>query len=147
MNRAGAKVYDLLASREVAASQPNGKTIWPVHLGPCEGRVYLLTTKAINGIQIDAPKTFKPLLPTECTISILDSEKKPILAVVPLKVEITDPTGRLAENSGHYGAQDGILKIRLLAAINDIPGVWQIRVRELASGKTATHYLRLESEK
>ena len=147
VNRAGAKVYDLLASREVPTSQPNGKTIWPVQLGPCEGRVYLLTTKAINGVQIDAPKTFKPLLPAECTISILDPEKKPIQAVVPLKVEINDPTGRLAENSGYYGAQDGILKIRLLPAINDIPGVWQIRVRELASGKTTTHYLRLESEK
>jgi hypothetical protein len=35
------------------------------------------------------------------------------------------------------------LELKLDFANNDSPGVWQIRVRELASGQTASRYVRI----
>jgi hypothetical protein len=38
---------------------------------------------------------------------------------------------------------DGKLSITLDIAANDTPGVWPIEVRELATGRRATHFLRV----
>jgi hypothetical protein len=62
---------------------------------------------------------------------------------VPLRVDIRDAAGRDAERTGYYGAKDGRLELKLDLAANDQPGVWQVRVRELASGQTASHYVRV----
>ena len=72
---------------------------------------------------------------------------KALPAVVPLQVAIADPAGRSAEFSGYYGAKNGTLCLRLDLAANDRPGVWQIQVRELASGRAAARYLRVLAEK
>jgi uncharacterized protein YfaS (alpha-2-macroglobulin family) len=73
----------------------------------------------------------------------VDDDAAPISAVVPVKVEILDPTGREAEFSGFYGAKDGALELHLDVASNDTPGMWTIRVQELASGLTGDQYMRV----
>jgi len=75
--------------------------------------------------------------------AVVDKNGRPLDAVVPLRVDIRDPSGRDAERTGYYGAKDGRLELKLDLATNDSPGVWQIRARELASGQTATSYLRV----
>ena len=69
----------------------------------------------------------------EISIAIL-AGAAPVDAVVPLEVTVTDPAGRQAEGSGHYGAAGGRQTLRLRFASNDTPGDWNVRVRELASG-------------
>jgi len=54
-----------------------------------------------------------------------------------MRVDVQDPTGQEAELSGYYGAKDGVVSLHLDLATNDTPGVWTLRARELASGKTA----------
>ena len=48
---------------------------------------------------------------------------------------------RAAEWSGYYGAKDGQLDIQAELATNDIPGLWRISVRELASGLKGNAYV------
>jgi hypothetical protein len=67
-----------------------------------------------------------------------------VKAVVPLRVDIRDPSGRDAEFTGYYGAKDGQLRIRLDFAANDQAGAWQIRARELASRLAGECYVRVE---
>mgnify|MGYP001547474462 CR=1 FL=1 len=45
------------------------------------------------------------------------------------------------QGSGHYAAENGILALPLAIAINDDPGTWEIRVKELASGMESTQWL------
>jgi len=49
----------------------------------------------------------------------------------------------MAEGSGFYAAVDGMLSIPLDVAVNDPPGIWQIEVRELASGTSAVGRVRV----
>lgn len=79
----------------------------------------------------------------EIEIDITDGVK-PIDAVIPVEVDIVDPEGRRAEFSGYYGAAGGRLEIHFDFAANDRPGVWQIRARERASGKSASAYVRVK---
>ena len=69
----------------------------------------------------------------------------PLAAVVPVDVHVRDPDGRLAEFSGAYGAANGQAEIVLDIAANDPFGIWQIDVRERASGLTASGYFRVVS--
>lgn len=138
-------VYDLLASRKGLATT-RGETIsWPVQLGPCEGGVFLVTPRPIEQLNIAAPEQTQRGETIAVDITIAESSGTPIPAVIPLRVDITDSAGRPAEWSGFYGAANGTLKLKLDIAENDVPGVWQIRVRELASGLVTSQYVRVRN--
>jgi hypothetical protein len=145
MARSAGHVYDLLTNREVNASAKQGGLQWPVKLGPCEGGVFLVTPKAIDAVQIQAAESVAAGNRLPITIAVVDSSGSPVPAAIPLDVEISDPAGRRAEFSGFHCAADGKLDLELNLAANDLPGVWQIRTRELASGSTAAAYFRLQA--
>jgi len=143
LNRPGGHVYDLVAGREVAAEVCDGKLQVKRAFGPCEGCVLMVTEQPIGGVKIEAPAFAKCGEAAACAVSVVDGAGQPVLAVVPVKVEIRDPAGCVAEWSGFYGAKDGRLNVRLEIASNDRAGLWELHVRELASGRTATSYLRV----
>lgn len=137
-------VYDLLAGRAVHATSDEGQLRFPVQLGPCEGRVFMVTDEPIASMLIEAADRAALGQSLPCRISVVDRQGRPLTAVVPVRVDIRDPSGREAEGSGYYGAKDGLVQLRLDIARNDEPGVWEIRVRELASGQLAAHYFRVK---
>jgi len=65
------------------------------------------------------------------------------VAVVPIELAIRDSEGRLAEFSGYHAAVAGRLDVPLEIAPNDCCGVWQVEVRERASGRCSTAYVRV----
>jgi hypothetical protein len=137
-------VYDLLAGREVRATAEQGRLTWPVRLGPCEGGVFLVTPSAIDQVRMEVADSALPGGSLPVKIVVADKTGSAIPAAVPLEVEISDPAGRAAEFSGYHCAVGGQLDLKLHLAANDALGVWQIRVRELASGRTGTAYFRLQ---
>ena len=143
LRRAAGHVYDLAAGRAIPATEKEGRLVWPVQLAGGDGGVFLVVPRPLQAVKIQAPETVPTGSSVDVEIAIADDRDRPVPAVIPLQVEISDPAGRRAEFSGYYGAKDGQLRLRLDIASNDRPGVWQIRARELASGRTATHYLRV----
>jgi hypothetical protein len=143
LNRRSGHVYDLVGGHEISADTRENKLHWPVSLAPCDGRVYLVTPESISAVKLTAPDSIVRGNPVSVSAQIDDQSGKPIDAALPLDLEITDPAGRVAEFSGYYGATSGRLSLRIDIARNDAPGVWQIRARELASGKESTVYFRV----
>jgi hypothetical protein len=136
-------VYDLLAGQPVPTTTARGQLRIPAALGPCEGRVFMVTDRAITGVKIESPTAAKLGDSATVKIAVVDKSGRPLDAVVPLRVDIRDAAGRDAERTGYYGAKHGRLELKLDLAANDQPGVWQIRVRELASGQMASSYMRV----
>ena len=62
-----------------------------------------------------------------------------------MKIDLIDPSGKAAEFSGYYGAKDGAVELTATVAPNDVPGLWRIHARELASGRTADAYMRVSA--
>ncbi len=143
VNRDGGFVYDLVNHRGVDVEKSSKRLTIPTHLGPCEGRVFMITDRAVGYVAIKALDTAQRGEEFSLRAAVVDEAGRPLEAIVPLQVEITDPEGRAAEFSGYYGAEDGELGISLDIAPNDTPGLWTIRVMELASGRSATHYFRV----
>ncbi|HBL42016.1 MAG TPA: hypothetical protein DDZ90_01320 [Planctomycetaceae bacterium] len=143
VSRDSGHVYDLQATREISAQKTDNKLSWPVQLGPCEGRLFLVTPTPISSVQITGKESTPAGKPIELLVSILDPMSKTVPAVIPLEVKITDPAGRVAEFSGYYGAEQGQLPLKLDIASNDRPGMWKVHIRELASGQTGVAYFRV----
>lgn len=138
-------VYDLTKGAFVMPKRADDGTLtWPVDLAPCDGRIYMITPKPLLGIKLDVPETAKAGNKASVKAMAATSEEAAIKAVIPMKVEIHDANGRAAEGSGYYAADNGLLTVDLDIAGNEDPGVWEIRVSELASGMEAVKYLRVE---
>ncbi len=144
IDRVAGHVYDLVSGREVVVNTVDDSMEVPLQLGPCQGRVLMVTQRPIQDILIDAPTDASRSESIQIAISVTDG-KQPVDAVIPVNVGVIDPEGRVAEFSGNYAATSGRLTIRFDFAPNDRFGVWQLRVKELASGKSASAYVRLRA--
>ena len=143
IRRGGAHVYDLLSRREVTARCYEGSIAIAEHFGPCEGRVFMVTDQFIDRIQVSAPETAAAGDRVDVKIAVVDDDGRPMDAVVPVRIDLIDPSGKAAEFSGYYGARDGVVDLVATIAPNDKPGLWRIHVRELASGLKTDAYMRV----
>jgi hypothetical protein len=137
-------VYDLVAHRPVPFQRDAaGSLRIPMTLGPCDGRLLMAVPKAIAGLSVAGPEEVVRGQSWTGQIAVQDAEGKPLDAIIPLHVEIVDSEGRPSEFSGHYAAVKGTLELPLDIAANDQPGVWEVRVHELASGQSASKFFRV----
>ena len=143
LRRPEGRVYDLTTHREIKVTPGAGQLQWPVDLGPAEGRIYLVTPKAIDHLEVKSPETARQGGRCNLSVRVCDRDGQPIPAVVPVHLQISDPAGRTAEFSGYYGAKEGQIAVPVDIASNDAPGVWEVRARELASGLESTAYFRV----
>jgi hypothetical protein len=139
----GGHVYDLVARREVTTRLADGNLTIAADFGPCEGRVYMVTSQALSAVSVEAPSEAKPGDEVTFKAAVLGEDGKPLDAVVPVRIDILDPHGRAAEFSGYYGAKDGQVQVTAKLAPNDVPGLWRVHVEELASGLTRDAYMRV----
>ena len=138
-------VYDLVEHRQVAATKSkDGVASFDVELGPCDGRLFMVTARPVAAVRIAAPESAKRGEKIRCELTVEDDAGRPLEAVLPLEVTIRDSSGSKVEFSGYWAAVDGRAAVDLDIAPNDPFGAWQIEVRELASGKTARRNFRVE---
>ncbi len=143
LRRQGGHVYDLVGHRKVDAGLGDGFMTIPVDLEPGGGALFMVTANPLEQLTIRAPQEVKHHEAFAVRVVVADGTGAALDAVIPLEVRILDPDGRPAEFSGHYGAKNGMLDLELILAANDVPGIWTIEVRELASGMISRHYMRL----
>jgi len=139
VRREGGHVYDLVEHTPCSATATDAGMQFEASFGPGAGRLFLITSRPITDVIIKASTQARLRAQVRLDVSVLDDSKGPVAAVVPVQVEILDPAGEPAEQSGFYGAKDGRLTIVADLASNDKPGQWTIRATELASGITRQH--------
>ncbi len=144
LNRRNSFVYDLVNRKEVKTQNSNGQLQFDVSLDGGEGNLFLVTDQPAGNLQINSAPTAARGQKLPVTIQLNDNTGQPLQAVVPLEVTIRDPQGRVAEQSGYYGAADGKLILTLDIAANDVIGPWQIEVVERLRGQKSTQNFRVQ---
>jgi hypothetical protein len=142
VSRQAAAIYDLVAHRQVKAGAGDAVSLEQA-FGPCQGKLFMITDRPIAGVRVEAPDQAAPGDGATIRAAVVDADGTPLDAIVPVQVELLDPHGRAAEFSGYYGAKDGQVQITATFAANDVPGLWRIHVKELASGQVGDAYIRL----
>ena len=147
IRHSGAHVYNLLSNRSVTTRSGEGSITIAESFGPCEGRVFMITDQAIDRVQITAPEAAAAGDSVDIKIAVVGDNGRPMDAIVPVQIDLIDPSGKAAEYSGYYGAKNGVVQFAATIAPNDVPGLWRIHVRELASGLTTDAYMRVTATK
>lgn len=144
LNQENANVYDLTTGGLlVPRREVDGGVSWPVELGPCGGRIFMVLPRPLLEIRADVAETAKAGNTAPLTVTLTSTQAGPLRAVVPVEIQIRDAGGRAAEGSGFYAAENGVVNLDLNIAKNEEPGVWEIQVRELASGMRASRWMRV----
>lgn len=139
-----ASIYDLRTGSLVLPTRNEaGHLQWKAELGPCDGTVFMILPKPLLQLGVQAPAEAKAGQSLNLQISLTSTQEAPLKAAIPMQVELRDAGGRAAEGSGWYVAENGILTLPVDLATNETPGVWEIRIRDLASGMTKTAFMRV----
>lgn len=139
-----ANVYELTGTQFIVPRRgPDGVLSWPVDLGPCDGRIFMVMPKPLLGLKLEVPENAIAGNKAKIAVSITTTQDTPTKAVVPVRVDVRDASGKSAEGSGFYAAENGIVEVSLDIAPNEDPGTWEIRVKELASGMEARKWMRV----
>lgn len=142
-----ANVYDLTGTQFILPKRGDDGTLrWPVELGPCDGRIFMVLPKPLLGIKLDAAESATAGNTARVSVHITTNQDAPTKAVIPVRITIRDASGKTAEGSGHYAAENGIVELDLNLAPNEDPGTWEIRVKELASGMEAVKWMAVKRQ-
>jgi hypothetical protein len=144
LNQDAGNVYDLTrGALLVPRRSGDGGIAWPVELGPCDGKIYMITPKPLLRVNLECPETAAPGNAAAAKVTVTTTQDAPLKAVIPLSIEVRDASGKTTEGTGFYAAENGICTLDLDVAPNEDPGTWEIRVHELASGMEAVRYMRV----
>lgn len=139
-----ANVYELTGTQFIVPKRStDGVMSWPVDLGPCDGRIFMVLPKPLLGLKLEVPENAVVGNSAKIAVSISTTQDAPTKAVIPVRVDVRDANGKAAEGSGFYAAENGIVEIKLDLAPNEDPGSWEVRVKELASGMEARKWMRV----
>lgn len=137
-------VYELTGTSFIMPKRgEDGSMGWPVELGPCDGKIFLVMPKPLLGIHLDVPENATLNNTAKITVRITTTQDVSAKAVIPVRVDIRDANGKLTEGSGFYAAENGIVELSLNLAPNEDPGTWEVRVKELASGMQSVKWMRV----
>ncbi|MDB6005977.1 MAG: hypothetical protein JWR15_2964 [Prosthecobacter sp.] len=139
-----ANVYELTGTQFIVPKRGEGGVVsWPVDLGPCDGRIFMVLPKPLLGLKLEVPENAVMGNAAKIVVNITTTQEAPTKAVIPVRVDVRDASGKAAEGSGFYAAENGIVELKLDIAPNEEPGTWEVRVRELASGMEARKWMRV----
>jgi hypothetical protein len=130
---ANGAVYDPVGGTRLTATAREGGLDVPLELSPGEGRLLMIVPSPLSDVRVSAPGEVARGSECPLEIVIVDETGEAVPGVVPVRVEIRDPDGRVAEGTGYHAAEGGRLRLNLAIATNDTPGAWDVRVTELAS--------------
>ncbi|WP_395719094.1 LamG-like jellyroll fold domain-containing protein [Prosthecobacter sp.] len=136
-------VYDLTRSTFMLPKRDDSGLTISLKLGPAEGRVLLLSKAPLLEIGLDLPETATRGNVAEARVTLNTSGGNPMPAAIPVRVSIRDADGAPAELDGYHVVENGTLVLRLDMALNETPGTWEVRVRELASGMEAVKWMQV----
>lgn len=113
-----------------------------------EGRVYCVYPKPLTAPRLELKGRPMPGGEAELRIRICDNEGSPAPGRLVVRLELRDPDGRLADESGLYTVEGGEAMIKLRFSRLDKPGAffskkWTARITDLTSGLESSVSFRL----
>ena len=141
VQRAGVRVVDLVAGKEVPVESRGGITRIRTDLEPGGGKIFVITDRLPAALRVSAPDEMERGKTAVFEIAVLDASGAPVSAVVPFEIRIEDPAFRPAEPTGFYAAVNGKARVAFDLAENERSGLWRVTVTERMTGNTKTTYV------
>lgn len=136
LRRQAGAVYDLVTGRQVSFKSTAQDCRIPLDLKPGEGRLLLILDQPLGQTRIQAPESASPGQPFEVEVTVQSRDGKPVRALIPIELDLINPSGAKVPGSGFFCAENGGLRVSFTISVNEKPGSWHVIARNLADGST-----------
>jgi hypothetical protein len=136
-------LYDAIRRKRIETTKDgDGALNFEVGLRGAGGKLIAALPEEIDTVRF-SDHTRSASLGEEVTarLVVLGKSGKVIRGSLPLRVNVTDATGRRVECSRYTTTrrtQDGVCEFRVHTGVNDLPGIWTIEARDLVADTTTT---------
>jgi len=136
-------IYDVLSHKVVPSRQAGDTVKLSLSLGPSEGKMLAVYPSRIDKAQLAIDGDLRPGGNLRLTATVLSAEGQPMPGTQSLRVDIADSRGRGNDYSDYYATDRGLFRMEIPIAVNEPAGTWQVTVRELTTGLSATREAKL----
>lgn len=131
-------VYDLVKGIAVPFRKKGAFTLIDVNFSTNDGRLYLILPQKIRSLNASLD-TKRIAVGRDVTLNAsLNGSLSRISTLHPLRVTVTDPAGRVTDDSAWGVMENGSYTHRISVPLDGKKGLWRVTLRELASGKSST---------
>ena len=136
IRRDAAAMYDLVTHKPIPFKKKNGKSEINVDFQTNDGRLYLVLPQRIAKWELTVPEQAAPGENWSIRYVVSDASGKPVEALLPIHVLISDVEGNVTDESGYAAAKDGIYAKTMALPLNIKPGKMRICITDFATGTT-----------
>ena len=137
-------IYDLLTGKTVPFSVKDGITVIPVNFRTNDGKILLLMDSPVTAVELQMAEKAEKGGTVPFSVRLKTADGKYLKALHPLRVEVRDPKNVLTDDSTWAALTDGVYKSRITIPLNGEQGLWNVTVRDPASGKSAVGKLQVQ---
>jgi len=137
-------IYDLLTGKTVSFSVKDGITVIPVNFRTNDGKILLLMDSPVTAVELQMAEKAEKGGTVPFSVRLKTADGKYLKALHPLRVEVRDPKNVLTDDSTWAALTDGVYKSRITIPLNGEQGLWNVTVRDPASGKSAVGKLQVQ---
>ena len=118
-------LYDILEKKVLEYKSLSGGHTFDVDLPAPGGKIIMMLPVELASVEIGASaKIAARGCPYDIQVLLKDTKGGLLPGIQPVKVQIKDPEGNVSGLSDYYAAENGILKLDFVPALNDIAGKW-----------------------
>ncbi len=142
----GNVAYDLLNSTRVAMKKSQGRFRFQLDLPPGGGRVLIFLPETVDSIEIGDvnPDQLNRGNWLKLSAHLLGASGQPLPGVLPVRVDIAGPNGKLLDISRYDAFVNGKWSLDIPISFNQPAGQYQLTLTELASGSQAKQTWRIK---
>jgi hypothetical protein len=139
----GGPIYDAVVGGSVAVKADGDKLRGQFRFGPGQMRIFARTTRPLGGVKIATPILRRELTRDEAPIrveiaaAVTDNGGGLLSGSVPLHIRVIDPLG-VTRHELYHATRQGQFAVSLPLAANDVPGKWNLTIRELLNNNEQT---------
>jgi len=139
----GSTVYDFTSSRKIPYRFENGRALFELDMAPAAGLVLCVYPKEFKKLGIAVAGNFAEGRTASFKVKITDAAKLPPGGRQLLSAKLSDPTGKVRDESDLYVMENGEGEIPVRFMLKEPPGKWQLELKELSSGLTQQYAFTL----
>jgi hypothetical protein len=130
----GSTVYDFNSSRKISYKYENGRAKLELDMAPAAGHVLCVYPKEFKALEITPAGSFEQGKTASFKIKITDSAKQSPGGRQVLSAKLSDPAGKIRDESDLYVLENGAGEIPVRFMLKDATGKWKLELKELSSG-------------
>jgi len=135
----GSTVYDFTASRRITYKFENGRANLDLDMAPAAGHVLCVYPNEFKTLGITPAGNFEQGRIASFKIKITDSAKQTPGGRQVVSAKLTDPTGKVRDESDLYVLENGAGEIPVRFMLKEATGKWKLELKDLTSGLAQEH--------